>query len=340
MTRFGVIGCGTMSYWTHLRLLPRIAGVELVAISDPDAAALDRARTIVSARPYADTAELLDASDVDAVVIASPTGHHAEAAVAAVRSGRHVYLEKPIASSLDEATRVAEVSRSANVRTAVGLHRRLHPAFERARALLARGAIGTVREVQTVFAEPFAVGAMPAWKARRATGGGALLDLGVHHFDLVRWLLGRELRVVSSTIESRSSEHDFAAVHLQSDGGVAVQSLVTFASGPADTIELFGERGSLRVDRHRARLELRGPRRFGYGTRRRVMPWRPGGLRWRLRKLVRPSFEPSVGRALARFVRVLVEGEGARGDLASMDDGLRANALVAQAEDLAARGEG
>lgn len=333
--RFGVIGCGTISYWTHLRLLPKLPGAQVVALADPSEEALERARRLVDVEVHRDAAQLLARDHVDAVVIAAPTALHADLATAACRSGKHVYLEKPLAMSHDGATRVAAEMAAAGVRSAVGYHRRLHPSFEHARMLLAGGVVGRVREVQTVFAEPVGSESMPDWKRRRATGGGVLLDLGVHHFDLVRWVLGEELTVRSCSIESRDSDHDTATVAMDSDRGTVVQSLLSFRSGPADTIEFLGEKGTLRVDRHRARLDCRVPRRFGYGTRRHWIPWRAEDLSWRAQKLVRPSFEPSFGRALAAFARVVADPGAARGELASVEDGVSANALVSEAEALA-----
>lgn len=331
-TRLGVIGCGTVSYWTHLRLLPRIPQADLVAIADPDPVALARASAIVSARAFADPADLFAASDIDAVVIAAPTGLHADLAIAACAAGKHVYVEKPLAASVADARRVGEAVATADLVAVVGLHRRMHPAFEQARSLLAKGVVGPIRQVQTVFAEPAGGDGLPEWKRRRQSGGGVLLDLGVHHFDLVRWMLDQEVRVVTASIESRRTEHDQAAVQLESERGVTIQSLFSFASGPADMLVFAGERGVLSVDRHRARIECRVPRRFGYGTRRRWVPWQPADVGWRLRKLVRPSLEPSFERALTAFVhRVSGSGEVVD-DLATIPDGIRAVELVDAAE--------
>ncbi len=334
--RFGIIGCGTISYWTHLRILRRLPGARLVAIADPDEAALARARSLVDARCHRNPQELLDATDVDAVVIAAPPLEHAGLVTAACRAAKHVYVEKPLATRIEDARHVAIGATGAGVAVVVGFHRRLHPTFRRARFLLGAGAIGRVRGVQTVFGEPEPPGGLPAWKRRRESGGGVLLDLAVHHFDLLRWMLGRELTAVDCALRSAVTEHDGALVRLQTEDGIEVQGRFSFRDGPADTIEFYGERGTLRVDRHRSSVDCRVPRRWGYGTRRR---WDFGAiedLRWRVGKIVRPSVEPSFRLALQAFVRRLTAASGVPDDLAGVADGVRAVEIVAESEARAA----
>lgn len=159
--RFGVIGCGTIAYWTHLRILPRLAGVKVVAIADPSEAALARARRLVDARGYEDPAELLSSADVDAVVIAAPTSDHASLAMAACRASKHVYVEKPLATSVQDARRVVAAAEASGVEAVVGFQRRFHPSYQRVRALVAGGAIGRVRGVQSVFGEPAPADGLP-----------------------------------------------------------------------------------------------------------------------------------------------------------------------------------
>jgi predicted dehydrogenase len=330
--RFGVIGCGTISYWTHLRILPRLRGVRLVAIADPDEAALARGRSLVDVRCHRDPQELLEAPDVDAVVVAAPPLAHASLASAALRASKHLYLEKPLATCVEDARRLAVDAADAGVTAVVGFHRRVHPTYQRARFLLDAGAIGRVRGVHTVFAEPSPAEGLPAWKRRRDSGGGVLLDLAVHHLDLLRWMLGREMGVDDCALSSTTTEHDGALLRLRADDGVEVQGRFSFRDGPADVIEFFGERGTLRVDRHRSSADCRIPRRWGYGTRRH---WDLGAiedLRWRVEKIVRPSVEPSFRRALQAFVARLRAPVGTADDLAGVADGVRTVEIVAEAE--------
>ena len=152
----------------------------------------------------------------------------------------HLYLEKPLATCVEDARRVAADAADAGVTAVVGFHRRVHPTYQRARLLLGAGAIGRVRGVHTVFAEPSPAEGLPAWKRRRDSGGGVLLDLAVHHLDLLRWMLGREMAVDDCALSSTTTEHDGALLRLRAEDGIEVQGRFSFRDGPADVIEFFG----------------------------------------------------------------------------------------------------
>ena len=217
--RVGVIGCGVIAYWTHLRELKRLPGAQLVAAADPDASARRRANRLAGVPVHSETSELLARSDVDAVVISAPTQLHAELGIAAARAGKHFYLEKPAASNAADAERLAEAARRAGVSSALGFNRRFHPLWVQARKLIAAGAVGTIRAALSTFNEPLAADAMPAWQRERATGGGVLLDLASHHIDLLRWFLNDEVAEVEAGIFSRATEHDEAWMRVTTSGG-------------------------------------------------------------------------------------------------------------------------
>ena len=328
--RIGLLGCGAVACAQHLPALRRTAGAVVVALADPDPAARTRAAGLApGAALHADAGELLARSDVDAVVVAAPTPLHAELAVAAARAGKHVYVEKPLATSEADAIRVLEEVARSGVTATVGFNRRRHPIYEQARRLLEAGRIGDLRFVQTAFCEPVDLHTLPEWKRTRATGGGVLLDLASHHFDLARWFLQTEIGVVHARTRSGQSEQDEAWTLLSTSTGVHVQSLFSYRAAHADFVELYGELGRLRVDRHGGALVVHRPRRAGYGIRR---DWSPsaGGV---LRRLVGFGGDPSYGRALGAFVQRL---SGAQVEMPSLEDGLRSLQAVLAAERLAA----
>jgi predicted dehydrogenase len=332
--RIGLLGCGAVACDHHLPALRRTAGAVVVGLADPDAKALARAaRLAPGADVHADPGELLGRSDVDAVVVAAPTALHAELAAACARAGKHVYVEKPLATSEAEANRAIEEVAGSGVTAAMGFNRRRHPVYEQARQLLDAGRIGELRFVQTAFCEPVDPGRLPEWKRTRAAGGGVLLDLASHHFDLLRWFLHAEIEVVHARTKSGRSEQDEAVTELETSTGAEVQSLFSARAAHADYLEFFGELGRLRVDRHRGALVVHVPRRSRYGIRRaRSRP--PGGvLAWQARRLVGAGGDPSYARALGAFVQRL---RGAQVEIPSLEDGLRSLQAVLAAERLAA----
>lgn len=332
--RVGVIGCGAIAYWAHLRSLQRLKGATLAAAADPDPDARARAAPLVHGPVYSNAVDLLR-SDVEAVVVSVPNALHAELTIEAALAGKHVYVEKPLATTADEARAVVDAVAKSGIVAAVGFNYRHHPAHQRARALLKEGRIGAVCAVQTAFCEPLALDAIPEWKRRRQSGGGSVLDLASHHVDLLRWFLDDEVAVVvSARIASIRTGDDSAALSLTMRGGVEVQMSVSFLSGPADFFEFIGEHGTLRVDRHALTPALSVARPRGYGVRSvRNPPSVEGAALW-LRRLVQPSYQPSFRRALAAFVDRI---NGRSTPIATPDDGARSLAVVLAAEESARR---
>ena len=222
--RTALIGCGSLGRLVHLPILATLPGNRLVAIADADPRALaDCARLAPDAAPFADHRELLTRGDVDAVVVALPTALHTSVGIDVLAAGKHLYLEKPIAAALRDAERLVECWRASGRVGVIGFNYRFHPLYRRLRDLIRGNAIGNVVAMRTVFS--VATDALPEWKTRRDMGGGALLDLGIHHVDLVRFLLGREVRSVGAQILEMRSDDDRVTLDLEVEGGVVAQSL-------------------------------------------------------------------------------------------------------------------
>lgn len=250
----GLLGCGAISQTAHLRVLATIPDVEVTAIADPDANRLGAAGARApQARRFASARELLDSVAVDAVVIAVPSAMHAELALAAFERGRHVYLEKPIATTMEDGLRVVEAWRGSGRLGVVGFNYRRNPLYVAAERLLREGAVGNVVAIRTVFSTHARTSSKGSdWRHGRATGGGVLLDLASHHVDLVRFLSAAEIVRVSARVRSHRTEDDTAALLLElSDGGTA-EILASLSSIEDDRIEVYGDAGKLVVDRYRS----------------------------------------------------------------------------------------
>lgn len=327
--RVGVVGCGNIAYWVHLPALARMRGVELVAACDPDPQARDNAARLVKRPVFPRSEDLFARNDIDAVVICAPTGMHHDLALAACAARKHFYLEKPLATDADLGRRVLDASMGTGLVTMMGFNRRLHPVIEQARAILAEGRLGKVHTVQTVLCDPPASRATSEWRKHRMSGGGVMLDLASHHLDLLRFLLDDEFRQVEARIASEESESDSAWLRITMVRGTEIQSFFSCRSGLADSIEFLGESGTLRVDRFRSSVELRIPRRLGYGLRSKRSFPRVATLEWRLRKLTRPSYDPSYQRSLDTFVALT---RGHLRDAPTLEDGMRSLEAVLAAE--------
>jgi len=167
-------------------------GVTLRTVFDEDP---DRARMLAAANPGAvatDSLELaLDAPDVGLVIVATP--HHLlpTIGIEALRRAHHVLLEKPGAHSLDALLELQQLAASAGRRVRVGFNHRFHPSFLQTRELLGSGAYGDVFSIRARYGHGGRPGYEREWRAQREmSGGGELVDQGLHLIDLVRYLAG------------------------------------------------------------------------------------------------------------------------------------------------------
>ena len=295
----------------------------VTAIADPaDDARVAAARLAPHALQLKSPREVMGCTDVDAVVIATPSATHTELALATLAAGKHLYLEKPVGISESDADRLGSLAASVDRVAAVGFNRRFHPAVIEARRRLARGELGRIVSIHATFEEPMTERTMPGWKRRRATGGGAPLDLGSHHVDVIRLLLGRELRAVGSVLRSVRSELDDCSLRFDADG-CRVTIDCSFVRGRHDVIELEDERGRISsIDRYAGTLRVRGRQ-----------TWSASLLQARARAVLRPHADPSYRPALHAFVS-RVRGEST--SVPTLADGVESLRAVLAAESLAA----
>ena len=181
--RIGLIGAGRMGAY-HVETWERIATGRLVAISEPDEAV---ARARIGRRPIewlADYRSLLERADIDAVCICAPSELHARIALDAISAGKHVFVEKPIATALEDGLRMAAAARLARVKLMVGHVERFNPAVGKLAELIDDGRIGRVFRAHATR-----VGPLPA----QIRDTGVSLDLATHDLDLMQFVLGRDI---------------------------------------------------------------------------------------------------------------------------------------------------
>jgi myo-inositol 2-dehydrogenase / D-chiro-inositol 1-dehydrogenase len=334
--RVGLIGCGWFAQAVHLPILTRLRQAQVVALAEADPERLRSAgRLAPAAVRYDNYHALLQEADIEATIICLPTSLHAEASIAAMRQGRHVYLEKPIATSLDEAGQIMKAWKEAEVVGMVGFNYRFNALHQAARMQIQAGRIGPLVGVRSVFSTP--TRSMPAWKQTRSNGGGVLLDLASHHIDLVRFLFQQDVRMVYADIESRCTEHDTAMLHLRLADGLRVQSYFSLGAVDEDRFEIYGQAGKLTVDRYRS-LDVEIVDAGGASSRLRRITRRLRSIRsvpYLFKKLQSPWHEPSYREALSRFVCATRGRDRASPDLL---DGYRSLEVICAAEESAQTG--
>jgi len=188
--RVGIAGVGRMGRHHAVNLAQRVVGAELVAACSPVADERAWARDMLGvANLYGDYAQLLAHPGLDAVFVVTPTTLHAEQIIAAVRAGKHVFSEKPLALDFADCLRVEkEAAKHPACKVMIGYVRRFDPSYLDAYGKIAAGAIGRpflARSQTTDKNDP------SGFFVRYAgASGGILLDMSVHDIDTVRWMLG------------------------------------------------------------------------------------------------------------------------------------------------------
>ena len=334
--KFALTGCGRIARDVHIPVLGRMPGVQLVAVADPREEAREAARQVApGCAVFHRQDEMLDAVEADAVIVAAPSAEHAALACQAFARRKHVYLEKPIATSLEDARQVVAAWRKAGVVAMPGFNYRFHPLVRELRQLLDTNRIGALLAARTTFS---IMACDPAsWRASRARGGGALLDLASHHVDLIRFVFRREIAGVHASVRSIRAEDDCVAVQLHLQDGLVVQSIFSECGSEIDCFEVFGENGSLGFDRYSSeRVEYAGAAHGPARVQRllnRVGSFVPGSG-W-LRKVRAPLHEPCYEASLAHFISVIRGEAPLECDLL---DGYESIAVIAAAEESARAG--
>ncbi len=331
--RLGVIGCGKVVCRIHLGALRRVRGARVVAVADPvPARRAEGARLAGGAAAFAEWEELLRAADVDAVLVCTPSALHAECAVEALAARKHVYVEKPLASNLEQAEAVVRAWEATSLVGMSGFNYRHHPLYVKTRDIVASGALGQLIAVRSCFTS--AGEWVDDWRKERSLGGGVLLDLAGHHIDLAQFVLGQRICEVSARVASWRSEQDTAWTEMTLEDGVLMHSFFSLRGTDSNRFEIYGELARLTVDHLAGTLEIvpRGRRKLAQRVTAAL------GQEWsRLRHGITGGREVSYQLAFAKFVHAIANGP--QRIAPDLNDGLRVSQIIDAAEHSAATGQ-
>ncbi|WP_350278038.1 Gfo/Idh/MocA family oxidoreductase [Kribbella sp. HUAS MG21] len=254
--RFALIGAGVIGA-VHARLVEALGDdAALAAVVDRD---LDRAGKLVAqygGRAYATPAEAYAAEEIDAVGICLPSALHADAAVEALRAGKHVLIEKPVDITLEAADRVIEAQKATGLTVSVVSQRRFQPAVAQIRAAIDTGALGRVTSglAESAFFRPQSYYDGDGWRGTLAIdGGGALMNQGIHALDLLVWMLGRPVQVTAQTARLAHEGidvEDLAGASILFESGAIGMTLASTAAYPGRPVRLtiHGDQGTAVLD--------------------------------------------------------------------------------------------
>jgi len=256
--RVGVIGCGGIA-GTHLRAY-RSNGVDVAAVADVDFARAQARAVECGAKAYADYVEMIDKEGLDAISICTPPAMHRDAALAAFALGIPVLCEKPIARTVAEAREMVSAAAEAKTLLMTGFCHRYHGGINRLKELMSNGAIGQPVAFRNRFATRIRNLESTWFVKPEISGGGVLLDNGVHSVDLFRYLCGE---VVSSSARLRTIlpglvVEDTAAMVLAGESGIVGTIELSWATpGSDNVVAIYGTEGQAMVDYNAGELRYR-----------------------------------------------------------------------------------
>jgi UDP-N-acetylglucosamine 3-dehydrogenase len=246
MARVAVIGAGAMGA-VQARACADLPGVTVAWIADQDQARAEAVAAELGAQATTDNATAL-AADIDAVIIAVPTPFHRPVTELAAAHGKHVFCEKPIARTIEDAEAMITACDRACVRLMIGHVVRFFPEFAKIREILQAGSLGQIGLVRASRVNEHPPGDRN-WYRDLATSGGLVVDLMIHDFDTLRWYFGDVERVFAHGLSYTPHQptSDYALAVLRFGNGVIAHVEGSWAHGGWRTgMEIVGEHGIVR----------------------------------------------------------------------------------------------
>lgn len=250
--RWGVIGAGGIADRRTIPGLMLAKNAELTAVMEVNMELAEKIRAKYNAKKaYDNIDKLLADKDIDAVYIATPVIYHKEQAFKAARAKKHILIEKPVALTAQEGEEVLKVCRQEGVLITVGLMMRFHAYHQKMKEIVESGKLGRIVSCRGQLTCWYPD--MPGnWRQRRSTsGGGALMDMGVHCIDLIQYITGAKAKKVAALIGTKTFQYeveDSASVIFEMDNGANAYVDANFNIPDAAArcrLEIYGTRGSM-----------------------------------------------------------------------------------------------
>lgn len=187
----GIIGTGSIGA-VHMTEFSKLENVHIKAVTNRTfETAVQRAREFGIEKVYRTAEELIHDQDIDAVIVAVSNKKHAELTIQSLKAGKHVLIEKPMGMNANEAREIVRVQKETGKIVMVAHHRRWEQMIIQVKGLIQKGALGKIYYVKAGYVRRKGIPGWGSWfTSKQESGGGALIDIGVHMLDLGMWLLG------------------------------------------------------------------------------------------------------------------------------------------------------
>ena len=262
--KVGVIGCGKIAQVRHIPEYEMNPEAELYGLFDMNQERMQELAKEHHCKAYGSYEELLADPTIDAVSVCVANSAHAEISIAALRAGKHVLCEKPMAITLEECEEMVRIARETGKYLMIGQNQRLAKAHKKAKELVAEGAIGRVLTFRTTFGH----GGPETWSIdpgknvwffdKKKAAMGAMADLGIHKTDLIQYILGdtvAQTQAVLTTLDKKDASGsligvDDNAICIYKMAGGAIGTMTaswTYYGQEDNTTVLYGTEGIMRI---------------------------------------------------------------------------------------------
>ncbi len=188
-------------------------------------------------------------SSIEAVAICTPPDTHTEIALSALASGKNVFIEKPLALSIDDCDQIIQQANQSATKVMVGLNMRWHRLIRQAQAVIHQGRLGTVETICSTHTSPHKDES--EWLQQRKRGGGVLVELAVHTIDLWCFLLQSKVQNVFAWSRCDDQNDKTATISARMTNGVLATAVLSKETAVNHQIAIYGRTGRLIIDRHR-----------------------------------------------------------------------------------------
>ncbi|WP_062108186.1 Gfo/Idh/MocA family protein [Bacillus niameyensis] len=256
--KVGVVGCGSIAKFRHLPEYAMNKEVEIAAVCDIVEERANEMADKYGGKAYADYKLMLAEADLDLVSVCTPNYLHAPISIDALKAGKHVLCEKPMATKEEEAQNMIQAAKESGKKLMIAHNQRFVPSHKKAKEMIESGQVGKIFSFRTAFGhggpEGWSVDGKDSWFFEKEKAFiGAMGDLGVHKTDLMRYILGEEFVEVGSFVESGAKEDstvdDQAVCILKTESGIIGTLAASWAYGKEDnSTVIYGEKAVLRLE--------------------------------------------------------------------------------------------
>lgn len=252
--RFALVGCGRIAKNHFDSIKQHESQAELVGVCDIDANALETAVAYTGAKPYVNLDALLADTNADIVILTTPSGLHADQAVAIAQTGRHVMTEKPMATRWQDGLRMVKACDQARVRLFVVKQNRRNATLQLLKQAVEKKRFGRIYmvNINVFWTRPQSYYDSAAWRGKWEFDGGAFMNQASHYVDLLDWIIGpiESLHAYTATLERDIEVEDTGVLSVRWRSGALGSMNVTMLTYPQNlegSITIIGEKGTVRV---------------------------------------------------------------------------------------------